>query len=136
MKQQSLASQPVSEKYGRKSRREPFLDEMEKVVPWAGLEALVRPPYAKAGEGRRPVGLSFVLRVYFVQHRFKQRILGLLVLFHWVSPRCHKVGIFRDSRHVKVVPIGESRTPLSGARFLTRLAQGNAYGSRSSRRRS
>ena len=43
MKQQSLASQGVFEKYGRKSRRELFLDEMEKVVPWSALESLVRP---------------------------------------------------------------------------------------------
>ncbi len=43
MKQQSLASQALFEKYGRKSRRELFLDEMEKVVPWSALEALVRP---------------------------------------------------------------------------------------------
>jgi IS5 family transposase len=54
MQQQSLAShQSVFEKYGRKSRRELFLEEMEKVVPWSGLEALVRPHYAKAGKGRR-----------------------------------------------------------------------------------
>jgi hypothetical protein len=32
MKQQSLAAQGVFEKYGRKSRRELFLDEMEQVV--------------------------------------------------------------------------------------------------------
>jgi IS5 family transposase len=56
MKQQSLASQSGFEKYGRKSRRELFLDEMEKIVPWSGLEALVRPHYAKAGKGRQPVG--------------------------------------------------------------------------------
>jgi IS5 family transposase len=70
MKQQSLASQSVFEKYGRKSRRELFLEEMEKVVPWSGLEALVRPHYAKAGKGRQPVGLSIMLRVYFVQQWF------------------------------------------------------------------
>jgi IS5 family transposase len=57
-------------KYGRKSRRELFLDEMEKVVPWSGLEALVRPHYAKAGNGRQPVGLSIMLRTYFVQQWF------------------------------------------------------------------
>ena len=34
------------------------LDEMEKVVPWFALEALVRPHYAKVGNGRQPVGLS------------------------------------------------------------------------------
>jgi IS5 family transposase len=70
MKQQSLASQGVFEKYGRKSRRELFLDEMEKVVPWSALEALVRPHYAKAGNGRQPVGLSIMLRTYFVQQWF------------------------------------------------------------------
>jgi len=70
MKQQSLASQAVFEKYGRKSRRELFLDEMERVVPWSALEALVRPHYAKAGNGRQPVGLSIMLRTYFVQQWF------------------------------------------------------------------
>jgi IS5 family transposase len=70
MKQQSLASQAVFEKYGRKSRRELFLDEMEKVVPWSPLESLVRPHYAKAGNGRQPVGLSIMLRTYFVQQWF------------------------------------------------------------------
>jgi transposase, IS5 family len=70
MKQQSLASQSGFEKYGRKSRRELFLDEMEKIVPWSGLEALVRPHYAKAGKGRQPVGLSIMFRTYFVQQWF------------------------------------------------------------------
>jgi IS5 family transposase len=70
MKQQSLASQAVFEKYGRKSRRELFLDEMEKIVPWSGLESLVCPHYAKAGNGRQPVGLSIMLRTYFVQQWF------------------------------------------------------------------
>src|ERR1017187_1559343 len=70
MKQQSLASQGVFEKYGRKSRRELFLEEMEGVVPWSGLEALVRPHYAKAGNGRQPVGLSIMLRTYFLQQWF------------------------------------------------------------------
>jgi IS5 family transposase len=70
MKQQSLASQAVFEKYGRKSRRELFLDEMEQVVPWSALESLIRPHYAKAGNGRQPVGLSIMLRTYFAQQWF------------------------------------------------------------------
>jgi len=70
MKQRSLASQGVFEKYGRKSRRELFLDEMEKVVPWSAMEALVKPHYAEAGNGRQPVGLSIMLRTYFVQQWF------------------------------------------------------------------
>jgi IS5 family transposase len=70
MKQQTLASQASFEKYGRKSRRELFLDEMEMVVPWAELEALVEPHYPKAGNGRRPVGLQIMLRTYFMQQWF------------------------------------------------------------------
>lgn len=70
MKQQSLAAQGIFERYGRKSRRELFLDEMERVVPWQALEALVAPHYPKAGNGRRPVGLGIMLRVYFVQQWF------------------------------------------------------------------
>jgi len=68
--QQTLASQASYEKYGRKSRRELFLDEMEQVVPWGKLEALVEPHYPKAGNGRRPVGLAVMLRTYFVQQWF------------------------------------------------------------------
>jgi len=70
MNQRSLASQGVFEKYGRKSRREEFLDEMEQVIPWSAMESLVRPHYAKAGNGRQPVGLSIMLRTYFVQQWF------------------------------------------------------------------
>lgn len=70
MKQQSLAAQSTFEKYGRKSRRELFLDEMEQVVPWPALEALVEPHYPKAGNGRQPVGLRIMLRTYFVQQWF------------------------------------------------------------------
>jgi hypothetical protein len=43
---------------------------MEQVVPWSGLQSLVEPRYAKAGNGRRPVGLGIMLRTYFVQQWF------------------------------------------------------------------
>jgi hypothetical protein len=68
--QRTLEAQSSFEKYGRKSKREHFLDEMNKVVPWAGLLALVEPHYPKAGNGRRPVGLEIMLRAYFVQQWF------------------------------------------------------------------
>jgi hypothetical protein len=70
MRQQTLAAQTGFEKYGRKSKRERFLDEMEQVVPWAELQALVEPHYPKGENGRPPVGLSIMLRVYFVQQWF------------------------------------------------------------------
>ncbi len=70
MSQRTFASQAEFQRYGRKSRRDLFLDEMELVVPWTALLALVRPHYAVAGNGRRPVGLEIMLRTYFVQQWF------------------------------------------------------------------
>jgi IS5 family transposase len=70
MKQRTLAEQNGFERYGKKTRREQFLEQMEKVVPWSELEALVRPYYPKGENGRPPVGLSVMLRVYFLQQWF------------------------------------------------------------------
>lgn len=70
MRQQTLAAQASFEKYGRKSKREQFLDEMEQIVPWAELQALVEAHYPKGENGRPPVGLSIMLRVYFLQQWF------------------------------------------------------------------
>jgi len=70
MRQITLANQASFEKYARPSRREQFLNTMETVVPWSELEALIAPYYPKAGNGRQPVGLSILLRTYFLQHWF------------------------------------------------------------------
>jgi len=56
MKQQTLAMANGFERYTKKTRRTLFLEEMEQVVPWAELCALVEPVYAKVGNGRPPVG--------------------------------------------------------------------------------
>jgi IS5 family transposase len=70
MRQTTFANQTGFEKYARKSRREEFLNVMEVVVPWRELEALIEPHYPQAGNGRHPVGLSIMLRVYFLQQWF------------------------------------------------------------------
>src|SRR5271170_914173 len=70
MKQSTFASQSSFEKFARRSRREEFLGVMERVVPWRELEGLIEPHYPKAGNGRQPVGLSIMLRVYFLQQWF------------------------------------------------------------------
>ena len=70
MRQQTLAAQTGFEKYGRKTKRERFLEEMEQIVPWAELQALVEPHYPKGENGRPPVGLRIMLRVYFLQQWF------------------------------------------------------------------
>jgi len=43
---------------------------MEQIVPWAELQALVQAHYPKGENGRPPVGLSIMLRVYFLQQWF------------------------------------------------------------------
>ena len=58
------------EQYTRKTRRAIFLEEMEQVVPWGELCALVEPHYPKPGNGRRPVGVERMLRIYFLQQWF------------------------------------------------------------------
>lgn len=58
------------EKYAKTTRRAQFLAEMERVVPWAKLCALIEPVYPKPGNGRPPVGLERMLRIYFLQHWF------------------------------------------------------------------
>jgi transposase, IS5 family len=70
VRQQTLAAQASFEQYGRKSKREQFLDKMEQVVPWEELQALVEPHYPKGENGRPPVGLEIMLRVYFLQQWF------------------------------------------------------------------
>ena len=49
------------------TRRERFLGEMEKVVPWARLVGLIAPHYPKGDRGRPPIGLERMLRIYFLQ---------------------------------------------------------------------
>jgi IS5 family transposase len=65
------------EKFARKSRRELFLEEMDKIVPWGGLVALVGPYYPKGENGRPPVGLERMLRLYFLQQWFNLSDPGL-----------------------------------------------------------
>jgi IS5 family transposase len=77
MRQRTFASQAGYQKYGRKSRRELFLDEMERIVPWSAMCLLVEPHYPKADNGRRPVGLEIMLRTYFVQQWFNLSAPGV-----------------------------------------------------------
>lgn len=58
------------EKYTKTTRRVQFLAEMDRVVPWRALCARIEPVYPKAGNGRPPVGVERMLRMYFLQQWF------------------------------------------------------------------
>ena len=69
MRQLTLASVSF-DKHGKQTRRAKFLTEMDQVVPWRELCALIEPFYPKPGNGRPPIGLQRMLRLHFLQHWF------------------------------------------------------------------
>lgn len=58
------------EPHRRPTRRDHFLAQMNEVIPWSVLAAVIEPHYPKAGNGRPPVRLELMLRIYFLQHWF------------------------------------------------------------------
>src|SRR5271170_3639908 len=66
MRQPTFASMGF-EVYRKQTRRERFLSEMEAVVPWDILCALIEPHYPKGERGRPPIGIERMLRIYFLQ---------------------------------------------------------------------
>jgi len=71
MHQLTFATAPGFETFRKTTRREVFLAEMDQVVPWAEMCAVIEPVYPKpAGAGRRPVGVERMLRLYFLQQWF------------------------------------------------------------------
>jgi IS5 family transposase len=71
MPQLTFATAAGFETFRKTTRRDGFLAEMNQVVPWAELCALIEPVYpTPAGAGRRPVGVERMLRIYFLQQWF------------------------------------------------------------------
>jgi transposase, IS5 family len=66
MKQQTLTG---FEKFGKTTRRAQFLSDMDRILPWPELVAVVEPVYPKVSElgGRPPMPLERMLRIYFLQ---------------------------------------------------------------------
>jgi len=54
----------------KKTRKREFLEEMERVVPWAVLVEIVEPHYPKAKTGRPPFGIETMLRIHYLQQWF------------------------------------------------------------------
>jgi IS5 family transposase len=69
MKQMTLSASGF-DRYSKTTRRAAFLAEMERVVPWGELCALIEPFYPQPGNGRPPIGVKRMLRIYFLQQWF------------------------------------------------------------------
>ena len=66
----SFAAYEFSQKR-RLTRREKFLTEVDRVVPWTRLEAVIEPRYPSAGRvARQPIGVLRMLRMYCLQQWF------------------------------------------------------------------
>lgn len=72
MKQQSLEASGF-EVFRKKTRKEIFLEEMNRIIPWLEMTEVIRPYYRKEpkGAGRKPIGLERMLRIHFLQHWFE-----------------------------------------------------------------
>jgi IS5 family transposase len=69
MKQQTLSTGSF-DRFNKTTRRATFLAEMDRAVPWSALCDLIEPVYPKAGNGRPPIDLELMLRIYFLQNWF------------------------------------------------------------------
>ena len=67
MERQTTFAQSEFAAKKKQTRRERFLAEMERAVPWARLVGLIEPFYPKGERGRPPLGVERMLRVYFLQ---------------------------------------------------------------------
>jgi len=85
------------------TRRELFLAEMEAVVPWGRLLALIAPHYPKTGPkgGRPPMPLETMLRVYFLQQWYALS-----------DPLAEEMLYDSDAmRHFAGIELGDDRIP-------------------------
>lgn len=66
----AMAADQTFENYRKPTRRDAFLQDMDQIVPWSALCAVIEPHYPKPGNGRPPIGLERMLRIHFIQHWF------------------------------------------------------------------
>lgn len=92
MKQLSFAAKDYVKK-PKETRKEKFLREMEAVVPWTRLLAVIEPHYPKAGHGRRPYELSTMLRIHFMQQWFGYSDAAMEEALHDVPLLRHFAGL-------------------------------------------
>ncbi len=68
--QRTFAGEPGFSRLRKQTKRERFLAEMDVVVPWGRLMALIEPHYPQGGSGRKPMPLERMLRIHFLQQWF------------------------------------------------------------------
>ncbi len=117
MRQLTLAT-GTFETHRKPTRREKFLSDMEKVVPWHDLCAVIAPYYPKGENGRPPVGLERMLRIYFLQQWFNLSDPGAEEALYESVSMCRFVGIDLGREPVPdettISPMATSISPIRG----------------------
>ncbi len=125
MKQMTLAAAADQaagfERHRKPTRRDVFLAEMQTLVPWAELVALIEPHYPKAGNGRPPVGLERMLRIHLLQHWFNLADVACEEALYDSQALRHFVGIDLGRE-----PVPDSTTILKFRHLLERHQLGAA----------
>lgn len=101
MKQITLAAAKGFEVHGRATRKAEFLARMQTLVPWAEFCTLIEPHYPKAGNGRPPVGLERMLRMYLIANWFN-------LADEACEEALYDIPAFRDFCHID---LGHERAP-------------------------
>ena len=97
----TLAAVKGFEVHGRATRKAEFLARMQTLVPWAEFCALIEPHYPKAGNGRPPVGLERMLRMYLIANWFN-------LADEACEDALYDIPAFRDFCHID---LGRERAP-------------------------
>jgi hypothetical protein len=98
MKQISLFVSAARAQKGKVTKREQFLSEMDQVIPWARLVKVIEPHYPKPSNGRAPMGLQKMLRVYTGRIRSPMRARFVCFGTCWRSIAC-PIASSLKSRH-------------------------------------
>ncbi len=66
-RQMTFAEGPSLSRRHKQTKRERFLAEIDAVVPWVRLMALIELHYPRGGSGRKPMSLERMLRIHFLE---------------------------------------------------------------------
>ena len=117
MKQQTLAmaADKGFEQFRRPTKRDVFLNTMDKIMPWPELCAVVQPHYPKGEGGRPPIGLERMVRMLCVQHWFNLADEACEeALYDSASLRRHRKKLpRRANRRPPVTPRRPMRQPVA-----------------------
>ena len=110
MKQNSFSDLSYTHKK-KTTRKEQFLGEMERLLPWKQLLKPILRKYPKAGNGRRPISAEVMLRVYFMQQWYGLSDPGMEDSLYDIESMRRFAGI-----HIESIP--DESTILNFRHFL------------------